>query len=420
MTTAPPSYSLDDAPPSYEEVVRKFESLIPSNPTATQVYDAALRGLTQADLDVLVANHEANFPLKTDQEKADFSRGAAETSSAADLQSALEISAKAAAATAGDVRLRFDGLQSKLESLDLRWNTEWAKRFVATQQSFQSVIDDSQANATKTYNFTRKLDNQDILYCNDSTKTLADRKTRIQGTIDAAATLKTENGRITTQLGTVSTDLQSFISDFIAWARGKEGELSAELARIKRELIELEGKIAELETAAEAIKHVGQGLLPIMEGLAACFPPYGTLIAIGGLIIAGVQLASTTALMIEIAKAKQQVKDKTRERDQLEADLEQIREAREQVEAMSSADLSSFGSTISSMTSTPSAAETVAQQIKKWLEDGAPENGRPAYMGFRVNHNATSCEIVPSFIFVDNIQPTPDAPDAPNAQRMIS
>ncbi|RAL12430.1 uncharacterized protein BO97DRAFT_414214 [Aspergillus homomorphus CBS 101889] len=96
--------------------------------------------------------------------------------------------------------------------------------------------------------------------------------------------------------------------------------------------------------------------------------------------------------MIEIGAVRQEIADKTRQRDQLEADLEDIREAREQVQAMSSADLQSFGGTISSMTSTPNATIKDAEDILTWLDNGAPDSGRPSYLTFRTNNNAKSCE----------------------------
>ncbi|KAB8229931.1 uncharacterized protein BDW43DRAFT_287345 [Aspergillus alliaceus] len=387
MTAAPPAYSTD-APPSYEEVVRKFEGLIGNNPTATGVFEAAANGLTKEDLDVLIANHEN--PLNSEREKADFSRGVAETSSASELQSSLVISAKAAAATAGSVRGKFDGLQTKIERIDLRWGTEWAGDFNGMQRSFQTVINESQDVATRTYTFARKFDNQDILYCDDSSKPMADRKTRIQSVITAAEDLKQKNTDITSRLTTVGSNLSTFTDEFITWAKDKEGELSRELEKIKRELVDLRGTLAQLETAAEAVNHAAQGLLPIMEGLAAIYPPYGTLIALGGLLIAGVQLATTTALMVRISSVKQEIVEKTAKQGQLEADLEQVREAREGVEGMVSANLSSFRGTISSMTSTPTASITDAKQILQWLENGAPEDERPPYMSFNIKNSAKS------------------------------
>ncbi|PYH79572.1 hypothetical protein BO82DRAFT_404209 [Aspergillus uvarum CBS 121591] len=198
------------------------------------------------------------------------------------------------------------------------------------QESFQSVIDDSQDSATKTHKFARKFDNQDIPFCHDETKTIAERKTRIQGTISS---LTTENSRITMRLAGVASDLTTFIDSFVAWAKSKEGELTAEVEKIKRDLIDLNGKVAQLELAARAFNHVGMGLLPIIEVLAAAFPPYGTAIA------------------------------KERKQSGLEADLETMGEAREHLEGMRGADLNTFGGTISSMTITPEAAIQDATQI---------------------------------------------------------
>ena len=77
MSTTPPVYITGDSPPSYEEVVQKFEGLIGSNTNAVEVYDAASKGLTKTDLKVLIDNYKDHLALKTDKDKADFARGTA-------------------------------------------------------------------------------------------------------------------------------------------------------------------------------------------------------------------------------------------------------------------------------------------------------------------------------------------------------
>ncbi|KAK5791003.1 hypothetical protein VI817_006312 [Penicillium citrinum] len=374
MPAAPPTYTTGDPPPSYEEVVQKFEGLIGSSTNPVEVYEKASKGLTKTDLKILVDNYKDHFPLKTEQDKAEFARGTAKVSSAPELQESLTLSAQAASQTAGDVRARFDGLQTKLEVLDNRWGTGWADRFVDLQYDFQDAVDDSQEAATETYNMARKFDNQATLDANNEDKSIEDRGKKMREIVATADALKEKNDGITGRVTGVSAGLKTFIDDFLVWAKGKEGELTARIREIKEALFQLEQDIAGLELEIEAINQTQEGMMPLFGGFAACPPPYGPLIAIGALLFSALSSASVTALMIEIGQKKIEMNALNHEKEGLEKDLEDIREAREGVENMKEANLNSFKGAIASMTRTPMAATKDAEGILAWLDKGAPQD----------------------------------------------
>ncbi|KHN96030.1 uncharacterized protein MAM_06135 [Metarhizium album ARSEF 1941] len=118
-----------EAPPSYEEVVGKFNGLIGGNPNATRVLEAA-DGLSRTDLDVLIANHDQHFPIKTDEDKVKFATGAAEGSCSVELQSAIGLSATAAATTAVQISRTFNRVQTHLATVDRMARTSFESTFI--------------------------------------------------------------------------------------------------------------------------------------------------------------------------------------------------------------------------------------------------------------------------------------------------
>ncbi|OJJ43513.1 hypothetical protein ASPZODRAFT_19236 [Penicilliopsis zonata CBS 506.65] len=386
--SAPPVYT-NDAPPSYEEVVGKLNTLIGNNRTATGVLEAG-SGLTDEELGVLIENHYDHLPLESDAQKLSFAIGTAETSSSPELATFLTTSASAAAATVIGVKNRFDGLQYKLAQVDRAFGTSFQGRFNTIHSSFQGVIDDSQRLSTTMYTNSRKFDNQDILYCDDSTKSVSDRITRINATITKTEELNQDSISIDSRLGGVLSSLNEITDDFVEWARNREGELTEEIRNIKAELISLERELANAKVAAEAVTSVGEGLVPIVGALAAAFPPYGTAIAIGGLIIAGAQLATTTALMVKIGKLENQITEKTNRKEELEAELEQVREARERLEDGETDSINMLGSSINLMSRLSSPTLDDANAILKWLQDGAKADDKPRYMGLNRTNSVKS------------------------------
>ncbi|KAI1914230.1 hypothetical protein LOZ65_005676 [Ophidiomyces ophidiicola] len=197
-----------------------------------------------------------------------------------------------------------------------------------------------------------------------------------------AEPLEQEAKSFETRINSLTDTFSQFISRFVSWTRDKEGQLTEELIRLKEDLIRLERKLADLQNAYEAVSHVSQGITPIIGALSATFPPYSTVIAIGGLIFAGVSLAATTGLLVGIGRlaAKRDVAAKIKEKARLEEDIEFVRSAREGLEQTGTESVADFKSALVSMPALAAASRIDASEIKAWLDNGAPENGRPFYL----------------------------------------
>ncbi|OAA39759.1 hypothetical protein NOR_06179 [Metarhizium rileyi] len=371
MASVPPTSAAAEAPPSYEEVVKKFNGLIGSNPNPRGVLDAA-DGLSQTDLDVLVANHDQNFPIKTEQQKVSFATGVAKTSCSAELQDFVNVSASAAATTAVEITRTFHRVQSQLAKVDQRSGTSFQSQFLPMKAKFQSALDDSREVASRIAGSITVFDGTEIAYAHDDRASIEGRVKKIEKYITSAAGLQTESSRVQSEIAQVKTSLSEFIVVFTAWAKDKEGELSEAIRRIKADLLQLENRLADRETKLQAVTHFTQGLAPITSALALAFPPYSSAIAIGGLIFGGMSLATTTALVREIGMLKHAIAQKTKEKEDLGAELEAIRQAREELEETGTASLSLFGDCIKTMPGVSTAAVGDASKILEWLKAGAP------------------------------------------------
>ncbi|KAK2750164.1 hypothetical protein FQN57_004660 [Myotisia sp. PD_48] len=373
MNISPPSYSTD-APPSYQEVVAKLDGLIGSNRTPIGVLEAA-EGLSQTDIDILIQNHEDHFPIKDDEDKVKFTKGAAETSSSAEPQNCLNASASAAAATAVQISRSFNNVQYHLAQIDQRSGTSFEDRFINIKSTFQLALNGSRAVANRIAGNVTAFDTREVAYAHDARASVSNRIQKMEGYIAAAEAIKVDSDGVKSQIEGVKISLGGFAQEFIDWAKGREGELTEAIKRIKAELIQLERRLGERETQLVALTHLTQGIAP-MAGFPAAFPPYSTAIAIGGLLIAGLSLATTTALITEISHLKAEIARKTREKDELGAELEAIRQAREELEETGAGSISQFGDCIAAMLAVSHAAVDEASKILGWLKDGAPEQVR--------------------------------------------
>ncbi|QRD85104.1 hypothetical protein F9C07_4156 [Aspergillus flavus] len=97
---------------------------------------------------------------------------------------------------------------------------------------------------------------------------------------------------------------------------------------------------------------------------------------IGGLIIAGLALATTTGHMIRAGKVRAEIAAKTKEKAQLESDLELVRRSRQAVEQVGLTDLATFKTVIRAIPAAATASSVDATEVKSWLENGAKEEVR--------------------------------------------
>ncbi|KAB8251420.1 hypothetical protein BDV35DRAFT_388394 [Aspergillus flavus] len=119
---------------------------------------------------------------------------------------------------------------------------------------------------------------------------------------------------------------------------------------------------------------------------------------IGGLIIAGLALATTTGHMIRAGKVRAEIAAKTKEKAQLESDLELVRRSRQAVEQVGLTDLATFKTVIRAIPAAATASSVDATEVKSWLENGAKEEDRPRYMDLNRRKGVRSYNSMASYL----------------------
>ncbi|RFU80068.1 hypothetical protein TARUN_2186 [Trichoderma arundinaceum] len=114
MASASPMYTSNDAPPSYEDVVRRLNVLIGDNPTASMALEAA-QNLSDADVEVLVREHENHYPLITEEEKKTFAVNLCRTSSSTEGAPHIKEASKVASEVAKEITLTLNQQFSKFK-----------------------------------------------------------------------------------------------------------------------------------------------------------------------------------------------------------------------------------------------------------------------------------------------------------------
>ncbi|PNP43135.1 hypothetical protein TGAMA5MH_05068 [Trichoderma gamsii] len=132
MASAPPKYTPSDAPPSYEDVVKRLNELIGDNPTATTALDAA-KDLSDIDVEVLVREHEHHYPFTTEEEKKAFAVNLCHCSSSTEGVFYLEEASKAASGIAREIALTISSLDRKLAVIDLTHGSDFRPKILEIQ-----------------------------------------------------------------------------------------------------------------------------------------------------------------------------------------------------------------------------------------------------------------------------------------------
>jgi hypothetical protein len=133
MTSAPPEYTPSDAPPSYEDVIKRLNELIGDNPTATEALEAA-QNLSDADVEVLVREHENHYPLTTEEEKKAFAVNMCRSSSSTEGAIHLKEASKAASEVAKEIALAISSLDRKLAAIDLAHGSNFRPKILGIQK----------------------------------------------------------------------------------------------------------------------------------------------------------------------------------------------------------------------------------------------------------------------------------------------
>ncbi|PYH96902.1 hypothetical protein BO71DRAFT_407309, partial [Aspergillus ellipticus CBS 707.79] len=162
-------------------------------------------------------------------------------------------------------------------------------------------------------------------------------------------------------------DFTVLVAKFSTWATDKEGELTAQVEQAKNELIALNASLGAIETSLIAFGGIGaMGLM--VTGVSVFFGPLGFFLAVGGMIALGVSAATIVGLLIARDIIKSQIANKEREIQSLEAQIEQIRKAREGLTAMGDDYLVRFGDNVNLLKVIWNNVAVDATTIKEHLE----------------------------------------------------
>ncbi|CEJ85923.1 hypothetical protein VHEMI03960 [[Torrubiella] hemipterigena] len=401
-----------DAPPSYEDVVNKFNGLVGGTRDPKAVLDVA-DCLSAEELEILTANHSKDFPLKTENDTKQYVMAATETSSSPEMTPFLTLSANAASQVAANVSHSFNRVQFLLAKVDQHSRPSFESKFITIKSGFQDTVDESRSVAAKMAASVALLDSNELPYAHDARASVAGRITKLEKYIKTSEELQSASTGVTDKLTRVTTSLDVFTTEFLQWSEDKEGELTEKIRIIKQQLVSLARQLGEAETSLATMTHLSQGVAPIMTALGAAFPPYSGLIAIGGLLISGLSLAATTALVHRINSLKSDIAAKTKEKEELGAELEAVRQAREEVEQTQTANISSFGDCIAAMPAVSISTVDEAKSVLSWLKDGADDNNRTLYAQMNLNNNVRSYRAMSTYLqtFASAISPLCSQPE---------
>ncbi|KAE8384278.1 hypothetical protein BDV23DRAFT_189366 [Aspergillus alliaceus] len=244
-----------------------------------------------------------------------------------------------------------------------------------TLLKYHKVLSQSRDIATKIAQYGESFDNIIISFCADKTKTVEDRKQKIHTFIDKSKIFEDQAKDMQTALNSLKTEFGNFVSTFATWAVDKEKEITEKIKAIEEELKDLERRLGEYQIALAALGAVSAAIIPATSLLFAFGKesPAAPFIVAGGLILAGISIASTITLVILIGNLKSDIDNKTREKKDLEEQRDRIRTARTELVQIGNTKLLQFQQCIGVLSNYWKDSVRDATLISQWLEHGADD-----------------------------------------------
>ncbi|KAE8353398.1 hypothetical protein BDV28DRAFT_148134 [Aspergillus coremiiformis] len=381
MTTfpPPPPYLFSDSPPSYDEVAKKVDSLVGSNPTPDKYLDAAT-SLTDEERAVLQAGAEEHNPIKTEADKKKYTIGAAKALSTDEAKAKLKEEANTANKAARDIEDVFTSLQLKIAEIDHVNQSNFAPTLIQHRDKYRGVLKSSRLLAADISQYGASFDAIIVKFCADTNYTVEQRLERINQFIEKATDYQSQAENVKSDFQALVDNFAGFVATFADWAKDKEGELTVEIKKINEELAELNTRLGELY---KALIGLGVGLavgLPVLGVGAIVAGPAAPLVIIAGLIFFGATAAAIAGIVISISVVQGEIREKTANRDNLQAQLDQIRDTREELKQLGEEKYTVFATSINTLSGYWTYTTAEAEKIKKWLEDGADWADIPEYM----------------------------------------
>ncbi|KAE8395961.1 hypothetical protein BDV23DRAFT_65420 [Aspergillus alliaceus] len=381
----PPPYMLSGSPPSYDEVAKKVDSLVGSNPSPAKYLDAAT-SLTEEERAVLQAGAEEHNPIKTDEDKKKYTVGAAQSLSTDEAKAKLKEEANTANKAARDIEDVFTSLSLKIAEIDNVHQSNFAPTLKRHRDDYRKVLDSSRMLAADISQYGASFDAIIVKFCADQNYTVDQRKERINSFIDKATSYQQQAENVKSDFQTLVDNFAGFVATFGDWAKDKEGELTSEIKKINEDLVDLNKTLGDLYIALMALGGALAVGLPVIGVGAVMAGPAAPLVIIGGLIFFGASAAAIAGIAISIGVIQGQIRNKTAQRDNLQAQIEQIQQTRQALQQLGEEKYTVLSTSIRTLSNYWTYTTAQAQTIKGWLDDGAQWADIPEYMEMYLNH----------------------------------
>ncbi|KAJ5394031.1 uncharacterized protein N7487_011672 [Penicillium crustosum] len=392
-------YTLASPPPPYEEVEKKVNDLIGPNPTVDKVLNAT-KGLSQGDLVTLIkeSGNEKRFPLKTEKQKEHFAIALSQTVSSPDFKDKVKHSSSSASLAAKEISAIFQRLHVKVVQIDQIHKSTFQKPLRDIQGTYHTLLRDSRTTAVEIAQYGTLFDEVIIKLCADESLLIEERKVSINDYIAKSKTFSDEASKLDERFNNLIQTFSDFVDTFSTWAQDKEKEISDEIKALNEDLKKLRAKLTKLKIARDSFVTVGAAVVPVTAILIGVFDKVAIPLVIGGLIAAGVTLAIIVGLSAAITVTEGEIDEKTKKKEELETQLKQIQQARQELETLGNNSLLSFKLSAGILAGYWQTTMKDAREIQFWLNDGAKNADQPQYMKLNLNKSVAIYKTIAEYM----------------------
>ncbi|KAE8384002.1 hypothetical protein BDV23DRAFT_189657 [Aspergillus alliaceus] len=292
-------------------------------------------------------------------------------------------------------------LQVKLQEIDsihIPPGGRFSPKLIEFQKKYYKVLSQSRDIATKIAQYGRSFSDVVVDFCKDKTISIEDRKHKIGRFIDKSKTFEQQAKDMDTAFNTLKTEFGTFVSTFATWAVDKEKEITERIKKIMAELEALGKKLEKLLIALYTMAGITVAAVPATAIAAALSGPFMPFVMIGGLLFAGASLISTIGIYIAVQNVKNEIAQKTREKKDLESQIDRIRTARTSLENLGSTSIVKFGENITVLATYWTRAQSDAISIQGWLNDGADDAEWPDSLGKDLKNGVDMYTIMATYL----------------------
>ncbi|KAH9838007.1 uncharacterized protein C8Q71DRAFT_572436 [Rhodofomes roseus] len=327
----------------------------------------------------------AEFNALSSDQKSRVSIGISQAASQTDALPYFKDAADAAAKAAEEIDTMFITLTSKLVSLE--GTQKFQADFKVMKEHYRSVVSESRDLAIGIAQYAESFDSVVVKFCADSRLTVERRKEKINQYIADCDKTKTAAEGILVKFGDLKEEFAKFVGSFSTWAKEREEADQEKIKQLYKEITDIDDSLDAIESAMRVIGSSLVVTLPTTTMLALLFPPAAPWIMTVGLSLAGVELASLAGLAIARTALLNDKRKKERAVADLQSEISKIKATRTQLEQDGQAALLIFTTNIDALSRIWVQTRNDAQEIRKWLEEGASSADTPVYMKQALEHS---------------------------------